>query len=236
MSEKTASDTSPSMGVISCNCGGVSLVLPNAQPRFRCGCCCTDCLQRAYIAANGRPPAAVRNLEAPVDLLYVDSQIMRPSPATLAKLTVFKLNTADAPNLNLRATCCGTVLCTQHQGFHAPHTLATFNNLRPFLQCDFDMLPESQLNVWTIDWPPEKSAALAVKEESTQGRALPQLFDVKTVLRERAITNFISVMQKAVSIKPAGSISYTELCAGMGVEVETSFFAESRAHLSGEAP
>jgi len=222
------------MATISCNCGKVKLTLPNVVPKYRCGCCCTECLQRAYIGANGKPPAAVKDLEEPVDLLYIDSQIMKPDQETLANLAVFKLNKADAPNVNLRATCCGTVLCTQHQGFHAPHSMATFNNLRPFLKCDFENVPKSQLNVWTMDWLEKKSIALALNEKSTSGEALPQIFDVMTALEEKPITDLISALQIEVSIKPENSISYAELCDGIDVEIENDFFAESRAHLSGE--
>ena len=77
------------------------MVLPNAVPKARCGCCCTECLQRAYIGANGDPPVVVRDLEEPIDLLYVDAQIMQPDPETRSKLALFKLNHAEAANVNL---------------------------------------------------------------------------------------------------------------------------------------
>ena len=232
----TASGASSKMATISCNCGKVELTLPNAVPKFRCGCCCTDCLQRAYIGTTGKLPAAVKYLEEPVDLLYVDSQIMKPDPETLAKLAVFKLNKADAPNVNIRATCCGTVLCTQHQGFHAPHSMATFNNLRPFLKCEFAKVPKSKSNVWTKDWPEEKFKALALKEKSTRGGALPQIFDVITALEEKPITDLISALQIEASAKPENSISYAELRDGMEVKIEKAFFDESCAHLPGKKP
>ncbi len=216
---------------ITCSCGKVKLTLPNAVPKFRCGCCCTECLQRAYIGSNGKPPAAVKNLEEPVDLLYIDSQIMKPDPETLAKLAVFKLNKADAPNINLRATCCGTVLCTQHQEFHAPHSMATFNNLRPFLKCEFAKVPKSKSNVWTKDWPEEKFKALALKEKSTRGEALPQIFDVATALEEKPIIDLLSALQIEALAKPENSISSAELRDGMEVKIEKAFFDESRAHL-----
>ena len=232
----TASDASSKMATISCNCGKVKLTLPNAVPKFRCGCCCTECLQRAYIGTNGKLPAAVKNMEEPVDLFYVDSQITKPDPETLAQLAVFKLNKAGAPNVNLRATCCGTVLCTQHQEFHAPHSMVTFNNLRPFLKCEFGKVPKSKSNVWTMDWPEEKSKALALNEKSTNGEALPQIFDVMTALEEKPITDLISALQIEASAKPENSISYAELCDGMEVEIEKAFFDESHARLPGKKP
>ncbi len=171
-----------------------------------------------------------------MDLLYVDSQIMKPDPETLGKLALFKLNKVDAPNISLRATCCGTVLCTHHQGFHAPHSMATFNNLRPFLKCEFGKVPKSKFNVWTMDWPEEKSKALALNEKSTSGEALPQIFDVMTALEEKPIIDLISALQIEASTKPENSISYAELCEGMEVEIEKAFFDESRAHLPGKKP
>ncbi len=236
MSVTTASGASSKMSTITCSCGKVKLTLPNAVPKFRCGCCCTECLQRAYIGSNGKLPAAVKNLEEPVDLFYVDSQIMKPDSETLAQLAVFKLNKADAPNVNLRATCCGTVLCTQHQEFHAPHSMATFNNLRPFLKCEFANVPKSKSNVWTMDWPEEKSKALALNEKSTRGEALPQIFDVMTALEEKPITDLISALQNEASEKPENSISYAELRDGMEVKIEKAFFDESRAHLPDRKP
>ena len=236
MSMTTASGASSQMSTITCSCGKVKLTLPNAVPKFRCGCCCTECLQRAYIGSNGKPPAAVKNLEEPVDLLYVDSQIMKPDLETLAKLAVFKLNKPDAPNVNLRATCCGTVLCTEHQGFHVPHSMATFNNLRPFLKCEFAKVPKSKSNLWTMDWPGEKSKTLALKENSTRGEALPQIFDVTTALEEKPISDLVSALQIEASAKPENSISYAELRHGMEVKIEKAFFDESRAHLPGRKP
>ena len=236
MSVTTTSGAASKMAAITCSCGKVRLTLPNAVPKFRCGCCCTECLQRAYIGANGKPPAVVKNLQESVDLLYVDSQFMKPDAETLAKLAVFKLNKADAPNINLRATCCGTVLCTQHQEFHAPHSMVTFNNLRPFLKCEFGKVPKSKSNVWTMDWPEEKSKVLALNEKSTSGEALPQIFDVTSALEEKPITDLISALQIEASIKPENSISYAELCDGMEVEIERAFFDESRVHLPGKKP
>ena len=236
MSVTTASGASSKMGTITCSCGKVKLTLPNAVPKLRCGCCCTECLQRAYIGTNGKPPAAVENLEEPVDLLYIDSQIIKPDTGTLAKLALFKLNKADAPNINLRATCCGTVLCTQHQGFHAPYSMATFNNLRPFLKCEFGKVPKSKFNVWTMDWLEGKSKALALNEKSSSGESLPQIFDVMTALEEKPITDLISALKIEASIKPENSISYAELCDGMEIEIEKAFFDESRAHLPTKKP
>ncbi len=236
MSVTTASGASSQMSTITCSCGKVKLTLPNAVPKFRCGCCCTECLQRAYIGSNGKPPAAVKNLEEPVDLFYIDSQIVKPDPETLAKLAVFKLDEPDAPNVNLRATCCGTVLCTEHQEFHVPHSMATFNNLRPFLKCEFAKVPKSKSNVWTKDWPVEKLKALALREKSTRGEALPQILDVVAALEEKPITDLISALQIEASAKPENSISYAELRNGMEVKIEKAFFDESRARLPGRKP
>ena len=76
------------LGSIECGCGGVKLYLPNPRPKFRCGCCCSDCLQRAYIGANGHPPKAVLERRAPIDLIYVDSFFLLPDKDTRAQLSV----------------------------------------------------------------------------------------------------------------------------------------------------
>lgn len=204
--------------------------MPNPVPKFRCGCCCTDCLQRAYIGANGEPTAAIKNLEEAVDLLYVDSQIMRPGRETLARLSVFRLNKEDALNINLRAECCGSVLCTENEKFHVPHSMATFNNLRPSVYCDFAAVPEPNCYVWTGDWPEERAEALARREKSTKGEALPQIVDVMAALTEKPIIEIASALQLPAPTKAAGAISFAELCAGMEVKIEHAYFQESRAH------
>jgi hypothetical protein len=230
MSEANASGPSTGAGTITCRCGEVTITLPNPAPKFRCGCCCTDCLQRAYIGANGEPPKAIRNLEEAVDLLYVDSQIMKPSPETLARLSVFRLNTPEALNINLRAECCGSVLCTENEKFHVPHSMATFNNLRPFVNCDFAELPEPNCYVWTGDWPEERAEGLARREKSTKGESLPQIFNVMTALAQRPVVEIATALQLPAPTKPIGAISFAELCAGMEVKIEHAYFHESRAH------
>ena len=216
------------------SCGTVTLHLPNAVPKFRCGCCCTDCLQRAYLGCNGNPPEAIRTLEEPIDLLYIDSQVMKPAPETLARLDVFRLNKADEANINLRATCCGSVLCTENQQFHVPHTMATFHNLRPFLKCDFIDVPELKLYVWTGHWPAEKAKALASREQATKGAALPQIANVMLALVEAPIIEIAAALQIEASPKPEGSISFAELCEGLETMIENAYFEASRIHLAAD--
>jgi hypothetical protein len=128
------------------------------------------------------------------------------------------------------------VLCTEHQEFHAPHSMATFNNLRPFLTGEFTNVPKSESNVWTMDWPEEKFKALALREKSRSGEALPQIFDVASALEEKPITDLLSALQIEASAKPENSISYAELRDGMEVKIEKGFFDESRANLLNKKP
>jgi hypothetical protein len=214
---------------ITCRCGEVSLSFPNAVPKFRCGCCCTECLQRVYIGTNGTPPEALKNLEEPLDLLYVDSQIMRPDEETLSKLSVFRLNTDDAPNINLRANCCGAVLLTENAEFHRPHTVATFNNLGEFLRCDFLELPVSRINIFTKDWPPEKTQALAEREIARTGTSALQVPDPRQPVEEREFLDGIAALQIEADPIPANSISFAELIAHMQMKVVNDFFDEARA-------
>jgi hypothetical protein len=72
--------------------------------------------------------------------------------------------------------------------------MTTFNNLRPFLTCEFTNVPKSESNVWTMDWFEEKFKALALREKSTSGEALPQIFDVASALEEKPITDLLSAL------------------------------------------
>ena len=87
-----------------------------------------------------------------------------------------------------------------------------------------------------MDWPEEKFKALALKEKSTRGEALPQIFDEATALEAKPITDLVSALQIEASIKPENPISYAELRDGMEVKIEKAFFDESRAHLPGKKP
>ena len=214
---------------ITCRCGQVSLKFPNAIPKSRCGCCCTECLQRVYIGTNGTPPEPLKNLEEPLDLLYVDSQIMKPDEETLSKLSVFMLNTDDAPNINLRADCCGAVLLTENAEFHRPHTVATFNNLGEFLRCNFLEIPESRFNVFTKDWPPEKTQALREREVAGTGTTSLQVRDPREPVEEKEFLDGIAALQIEANPKPEDSISFAELVAHMEMKVVNNFFSEARA-------
>ena len=217
---------------ITCRCGELSLWFPNAVPKFRCGCCCTECLQRVYIGTNGTPPEALKNLEEPLDLLYVDSQIMKPDEETMSKLSAFKLNSDNAPNINLQANCCGAVLLTENSEFHRPNTVATFNNLGEFLRCDFLELPESRINVFTKDWPPEKAQALAESEITKTGTASLQVPDPRQPVEEKEFLEGIAALQIEANPIPANSISFAELIAHMEMKVVKDFFSEAHAMVS----
>ena len=217
---------------ITCRCGEVRLWFPNAVPKFRCGCCCTECLQRVYIGTNGAPPELLKNLEEPLDLLYVDSQIMKPDEETMSKLSVFKLNGDDAPNINLRANCCGAVLLTENSEFHRPHTVATFNNLGEFLRCDFLELPESRINVFTKDWPREKAQAIAKREIAKTGTASLQVPDPRQPVEATEFLEGIAALQIKADPIPANSVSFAELIAQMEMTVVNDFFNEAHAMVS----
>ena len=78
-------------GKISCGCGEVVLHLPNPRPKFRCGCCCSDCLQRAFIGALGKLRSEIAERLEPIDLIYVDSLMLMPNDQTLDRLEVFRI-------------------------------------------------------------------------------------------------------------------------------------------------
>ena len=227
---QTTASNANKVGTITCRCGTVTLSLPNPEPKFRCGCCCADCLQRAYVGAQGQPPKAIRELQAPVDLLYVDSLLMPPSEQTRKHLALFKLNGPDAENISLRANCCGSVLCTENQAFHVPYTMATFNNLQPQTTCFFDPVPKSSLNIFTKDWPAQQAQALKSAERSQFGAPCPQIADPKNALDDQNVIDLINSFQMPAAITPDDAISFAELRRDMTVQIEPAFFQESRTY------
>ena len=180
---------------------------------------------------EGHPPDAIRQLQAPVDLLYVDSRFIAPSHETRSHLSLFQLNSPDAENISLRASCCGSVLCTENQAFHVPNTMATFNNLQPQTTCSFDPVPDSSLNIFTKDWPNQHTDALRSAERSLLGGARPQIADPKSSLDDQSVIDLINSFQIPPANTSDDAISFTELRKDMTVQIEHGFFQESRTYL-----
>ena len=215
-------------GTISCGCGQVKLYLPNPRPKFRCGCCCSDCLQRAYVGAGGQPPGAVIERRKPIDLIYVDSLFLRPNSATRARLSVFRLNDPNGANISLRAECCGAVLCTENQAFHVPYTMAAFNNLEPAVTCDFLDIPEMTFHIFTADWSEGLAQGLADRETRELGSAREQIADPLSEIDNPLMADLIKSFQIPTQSKSTDSLSFEELREGLPIEVIHDYFEASR--------
>ena len=220
-------------GTISCGCGQVTLYLPNPRPKFRCGCCCNDCLQRAYVSADGQPPESVLGRQKPIDLIYVDSLFLLPDSETRARLSVFRLNDPKGANISLRAECCGAVLCTENQAFHVPHTMATFNNLEPTVICDFLDVPEMTFHIFTADWPERLARDLAGREMRALGSAREQIADPLSEIENPLMADLIRSFQVPPPSKPADSLSFKELREEMPIELIHDYFDASRKYDAG---
>jgi hypothetical protein len=108
--------------------------------------------------------------------------------------------------------------------------MATFHNLRPFLKCEFANVPRSKLNLFTKDWPIEKTKSLATNEKSKDGESLPQILDARLAVEEQSFTDLVSALQTEASPKPEHSLSFAELREGMEIRVERAFYNEARSH------
>lgn len=217
------------IGKIRCKCGKVELCLPNPKPKFRCGCCCSDCLQRAFIGAQGKPPAAIAGQHEPIDLLYVDSLMLEPDAATKARLGVFRLNDPAGANISLRALCCGAVLCTENQAFHTPHTMATFNNLAPNVVCDFASLPDLPFHLYTCDWSADHARNLAEEEANALGHARDQIPNPVEALEHPQVQALISSFKIPPPVAAPQYITFQTLREGMPMELLHDYFEISHA-------
>ena len=215
-------------GSIRCGCGLVTLYLPNPRPKFRCGCCCSDCLQRAYIGSLGQPPKKVQELQEPIDLIYVDSLFVIPDKDTRVRLGVFRLNDASGPNISLRAECCGTVLCTENQAAHVPHSMATFNNLEPAVKCKFLDVPEMTFHIFTADWPQKLARELANREALDAGAPRAQIDNPLSQMDSPHIAELIRSFQIPAPSTSADFISFKELRREMPIRVIDDYFDASR--------
>ena len=217
-------------GSIRCGCGQVTLYLPNPRPKFRCGCCCSDCLQRAYVGAHGQPPKAVLERREPIDLIYVDSLFLLPDEATRAQLGVFRLNDPNGANISLRAECCGAVLCTENQAFHVPHSMAAFNNLEPTVICEFVDVPEVAFHIFTADWPERFTLRLADRETSELGVARAQIAHPLSELDNPYVADLVRSFQIPPPSTSTDFISFKALREDLPIELVHDYFDASRAH------
>ena len=215
-------------GSIECGCGGVKLYLPNPRPKFRCGCCCSDCLQRAYIGANGHPPKEVLERREPIDLIYVDSFFLLPDKDTRAQLGVFRLNDPNGANITLRAECCGAVLCTENQAVHVPHSMAAFNNLEPTVVSDFFDVPEMSFHIFTADWPENFAKRLADREADELGISREQISNPASEMDNLHMVNLIRAFQVPPPSMSADFISFKDLREELPLEVVHDYFEDSR--------
>ena len=218
------------VGSIRCGCGMVVLYLPNPIPKNRCGCCCSDCLQRAYVGADGKLPRVVLERRAPIDLIYVDSVFLLPDPETSARLGVFRLNDSSGANISLRANCCVAVLCTENQAAHAPHSMATFNNLQPSVSCDFIELPEMSFHLFTSDWPEAFAKDLASREIEELGVARSQIAHPLSEMDNPFVIELIRSFQIPPPSVSADFISFKELREEMDIEIVHDYFDAARSH------
>ena len=217
-------------GTIKCGCGQVTLYLPNPKPKFRCGCCCNDCLQRAYVGSRGKPPKSIQGLQEPVDLIYVDSLFLLPDQTTRDCLGVFRLNDSGGANISLRAECCGAVLCTENQAAHVPYSMATFNNLRPAVECKFLDVPEMAFHIFTADWPKKFAHALANREALNAGTSRAQIENPLAQMDSPHVADLIRSFQVPPPVVSPDFISFKDLREGMPIQVVHDYFDSSREH------
>lgn len=208
-----------SVGRISCGCGEVVLELPNPRPKFRCGCCCSDCLQRAFVGALGKPRREIAERLEPVDLIYVDSLLLMPNDRTLDRLGVFRLNDPEGANISLRALCCGAVLCTENQQFHTPYSMAAFVNLHPEVTCEFEELPQTSCHLFTCDWPQQNADALAQKEMALSEEARPQIHHPANELENPHVQDLIAAFQRPPPENSERFVTFKRLRENMTVEL-----------------
>ena len=211
-------------GKISCGCGEVVLHLPNPRPKFRCGCCCSDCLQRAFIGARGKPRSEIAERLEPIDLIYVDSVMFIPNDQTLDRLEVFRINDSEGDNISLRASCCGAVLCTENQQFHTPHSMATFTNLNPEVNCEFEALPQTSCHLFTCDWSEKGANALAQREVELFEEARPQIFHPVNELQNPLVQALVTAFQRPAAHNSEQFTTFKQLREHMSVDVVDDYF------------
>lgn len=207
---------------LECQCGKCRLVLCDPNMRYRIECLCVDCRQRALIFASRRPenelPAAIINYERGIDDYYFANAFL-VDDASRELLTFTKLR-EDAFNTTAISACCGTLMCGTHPAYEGASVSVNADSCRVSVA---SIVP-IQVIAFGCDLPADKYEAILRRCD------VPTLFSVYDETDREEMIAFLKAVTEplAEEFKRDGYVTFEQLCAEKTVEIDNSFFEESR--------
>ena len=208
--------------VLECQCGKCRLTLCDPNMRYRLECLCFDCRQRGLQFASKREenqlPAAIINYERGVDDYYFANAFLIDD-ASRELLTFSKLR-EDAFNTTAMSACCGTLMCGTHPVYEGASISVNADSCRVSVP---SLIP-SQVILFGCDFPADKYDAILNR------RNVPTLFSVYDETDRAEMTAFLKAVTEplAEAYRCDGYFTFEQLCAENSVEIDNSFFEESR--------
>ena len=190
--------------------------------RFRLECLCCDCRQRGLISASKHPanalPAAVAAYERGVDDFYFANALL-VDESSRDLLTFSKLR-EDAFNTTAMSACCRTLMCGTHPVYEGASISVNADSCR--ISVSFTMA--TQVVLFGCDFPADKYLALQKRTD------LPLLFSVYDEIDSEPMAAMLKAGTEPLAdeYKHDGYTTFEALCAEKTIEIDNSFYAESR--------
>ena len=207
---------------LECRCGACRITLCDPRIRYRLECLCCDCRQRALISANKNSsnaiPEAVLSYERGLDDYYFSNAFLVSESSR--ELLAFSKLREDAYNTTAMSTCCGTLMCGTHPVYEGASISVNADSCK--IHTKSEMIP--QVILFGCDFPRDKYALLKKRTNT------PLLFSVYDEIEAEAMKNFMDAVTEPLSkeTKIRGYTTFEELCDGKNIEIDNSFYEESR--------
>jgi hypothetical protein len=190
--------------------------------RYRLECLCFDCRQRGLQFANKRKenelPSAILNYERGVDDYYFANAFLIDDVSR--ELLSFSRLREDAFNTTAISACCGTPICGTHPVYEGASVSVNADSCR----VNVSSLMPSRSVLFGCDFPADKYDAILQRTD------VPTLFSVYDEIEHDEMIAFLKAVTEplAEEYKCEGYVTFEQLCAEKTVEIDNSFFEESR--------
>ncbi len=207
---------------LQCRCGACRITLCDPNMRYRLECLCCDCRQRGLISASKHPgnalPPDVAAYERGIDDFYfANGFLIDEESRDLLRFTKLR---ADAYNTTAMTTCCGTLMCGTHPVYEGGSVSVNADSCRVTVP---QLIP-TQSVLFGCDFPPEQYAKVQARCD------VPMLFSVYDEVDSEPMQAFLKRVTAplADTYKLPGYTTFEALCTQKTIEIDNSFFAESR--------
>ena len=211
---------------LECQCGRCRLGLCDPNMRYRLECLCFDCRQRGLQFASRRPEnhlaPEIIHYERGVDDYYFANAFLVDE--TSRDLLGFSKLREDAFNTTATARCCGTLMCGTHPVYEGQSVSVNADSCRAHVP----QVMSSRALFFGCDCPAEKYRTIL------EQRDIPVLFSVYDEIDHPEMVAFLEAATAPLAdeFKLQGYVTFEQLCAAKTIEIDNSFFDESRRDLS----